>query len=132
MKKKNLIICAITILGMGIVGIFLPEEEVEATPNIIVQEDLKQNITEDEFNEKLEYFNLHLQNRNNNLITTDINTIDTEIKLCNSFTNEIIMYMNDYNLNPDQKKQLEEIVDNLNSLNVSYNTNKVKIKNKEK
>lgn len=127
MKKRTLIICA-AVVTLGIIGNLIPQDEVVETEGTVIQEQVKPSVSETEFNDKIQYFQTHLDNRNNNIATTDIDLIDKEVELCNMFRIEVQDYIDEYTLTEEQQKQLEDIKEEFRQTKESYVINKEKIK----
>lgn len=125
--KKKWIIGAVIIGGLYVVGSLNPSDVPNETTQV---EQQKTTPTQDLYNEKLEYFKLHTSNRMNNITSNDLSIINQEIKICNTITKELLVFLDDNNLTQSQVEELNQIVNKLNDINVSYNTNKVKIEKK--
>lgn len=129
MKIKKIIVGISIFLGLGIIGNFFPQEQqVQSMNESVKNEPTKKDITEKEFNDKLEYFDFHTENRNKNITSINLEIIESEIELCNGFSKEIQVFKSEYNLTEEQIQKLDNINNKLSNINISYNTNKQKIK----
>ena len=129
MKTKMIIIITSILLCLDLISLFATKEnQNQNISQPTKNEQTKKELTDTEFNDKLEYFAFHTKNRNKNVTSTNLDIINDEIKLCNKLSTEIQIFKNEYSLTKEQIQKLDDINNELNNINISYNTNKQKIK----